>query len=402
MSMLDITLKKYKIGDICTLKSGGTPSRAQSEYYGGEIPWAKIGDLESSSDGFVYETSEMITKEGLKSINNKIFEKGTLLLAIYGSVGKVAFAGTKLSTNQAILGIQAKSQDVLDLKYLKHWLVSIKEKLIHGARGVALKNLSATIVKNLKIPLPPLAEQKKIAAILDAADSLRQKDQQLIDHYTTLSQSLFLEMFGDPVANSMGWEVKRLFEVSMSQLGKMLSKKAKQNINPKKYLRNANVRWRSFDLGNVLKMDFNNREISKFNLLNGDLLVCEGGEVGRCAIWREALTDCYFQKALHRIRVNKDILTPEYLQEYFFWMARLGGLMSSVSEVTFSHLTAEKLKQLKVPMPPISLQKQFASHISIIEQQKQQAQASLEKSEALFNSLLQRAFKGELTARKAA
>lgn len=114
-----------------------------------------------------------------------------------------------------------------------------------------------------------------------------------------------------------------------------------------------------------------------------------GGDVGRCAIWRDNLTDCYFQKALHRVRVDREVLTSEYLQEYFFWMAKLGGLSSSVSEVTFAHLTAEKLKKLKIPLPPIILQKKFAQHIEKIEQQKQQAQASLEKSQALFNSLLQ-------------
>jgi type I restriction enzyme S subunit len=258
-------------------------------------------------------------------------------------------------------------------------------------------------LKSAKIPFPRLlTEQQKIAAILDAADSLRQKDRQLIDHYTALSQSLFLDMFGDPIANKNQWVVKKLSEVSTSQLGKMLSKKAKQNINSKKYLRNANVRWRHFDLQNVLEMDFDDTEIKKFNLSYGDLLVCEGGEVGRCAIWKDNLEDCYFQKALHRVRVNKTILTSEYLQEYFFWMAKLGGLNASVSEVTFSHLTAEKLKELKVPLPPITLQNQFAERIQQTEQQKQQAQASLEKSEALFNSLLQRAFTGELTKHLAA
>lgn len=263
-----------------------------------------------------------------------------------------------------------------------------------GAAGQ--KRISANFLNDYLIPLPPLTEQQKIAAILDAADSLRQKDQQLIDHYTTLSQSLFLEMFGDPLTNQKDWPSKDLSDLSTSQLGKMLSKKAKQNISPRKYLRNANVRWRCFDLSDVYEMDFNKLEIKKFDLNQGDLLVCEGGEVGRCAIWRNNLKDCYFQKALHRVRVNNDFLTPEYLQEYFFWMARLGGLNASISEVTFSHLTAEKLKKLKVPLPPIGLQNQFAERIQAIEAQKQQAQACLEKSNDLFNSLLQKAFKAEL------
>ena len=207
MMLMRTEWKKVRIGDLCNVQSGGTPSRERYGYFDGNVPWAKISDLEKSNDGIVFETEEYITNEGLKSINNRLFSAGTLLLAIYGSVGKVAFAGRDLSTNQAILGIQAKSGSGLDLKYLKHWFVSKKVDLIHGARGVALKNLSATIVKNLEVALPPLLEQQKIAAILDAADSLRQKDRQLVEKYTALSQSLFLEMFGDPVTNHRGFEI---------------------------------------------------------------------------------------------------------------------------------------------------------------------------------------------------
>ena len=260
-----------------------------------------------------------------------------------------------------------------------------------------LMRASPSLVAKIKVPVPPIEEQQKIASILDAADNLRQKDQQLIEKYSALSQSLFLEMFGDPVRNLKKWEVRELATVCTTQLGKMLSGASKKNINPKKYLRNANVRWGSFDLKDMLEMDFDDKDIKKFTLLYGDLLVCEGGDIGRCAIWKNDLDDCFYQKALHRVRVNNGVLIVEYLQSYFYWVSKLGALSSSASEVTFSHLTAEKLKKLKIPIPPIELQNQYAERIQSIEAQKQLALASLEKSAALFNSLLQRAFKGELT-----
>ena len=204
-------------------------------------------------------------------------------------------------------------------------------------------------------------------------------------------------MFGDPVCNMKKWETKKLEDIASSQLGKMLSQAAKKGINAQKYLRNANVRWGYFNLDNMLEMDFTDKEIKKFNLLAGDILVCEGGEVGRSAIWRNDLEDCYFQKALHRVRVNNEMVTPEYLQAYFYWMSKLGGLSSSTSEVTFSHLTAEKLKKLIVPLPPVSLQNEYSSKLSYVEKQKELAQQALLKSDDLFNILLQQAFKGKLT-----
>lgn len=93
------------LGEVAEIRSGGTPSRSKSEYYGGEIPWAKIADIEAS-DGPLTRTEETITDAGLKAIRGRLFPAGTLLFAIYGSIGKMAFAGRDVSTNQAILGIQ--------------------------------------------------------------------------------------------------------------------------------------------------------------------------------------------------------------------------------------------------------------------------------------------------------
>jgi type I restriction enzyme S subunit len=109
--------EKVKLSELCNMNSGGTPRRGTLEYYGGEVPWAKISDIENAIGGEIFTTEEYITHDGLKSIGNKIFPKGTLLLAMYGSVGKTAIAGVDLSTNQAILGIRIKDPTRLNIKY---------------------------------------------------------------------------------------------------------------------------------------------------------------------------------------------------------------------------------------------------------------------------------------------
>ena len=156
-----------QLGDLCDVKSGGTPPRGQYDCFGGAIPWAKISDIEASN-GDIFTTKESITEKGLIAISNRIFPAGTVLLALYGSVGKAAIAGIPLSTNQAILGLQIKDNGILDNRYLLHWLKAKQPDLMSMARGATLKNISAGIVKNLSIPLPPIAQQRRIVESLNA------------------------------------------------------------------------------------------------------------------------------------------------------------------------------------------------------------------------------------------
>ena len=324
-----------------------------------------------------------------------IVKNGDLLIGMDGDFNRELWKGNKALLNQRVCKITA-DKVTLNQKYLYYLLPKELHKIHAVTPVVTVKHLSVKGIKNIQIPLPPLETQKQIVQILATADQLCKDCQQVEQELNALAQSVFLEMFGDPVSNPKGWVIKELSEVSISQLGKMLSKAAKQDINPKKYLRNANIRWGYFDLRNMLEMDFIDKDIKKFNLLYGDLLVCEGGDVGRCAIWKNDLDDCYYQKALHRVRGNPEVLTSEYLQQYFYWMSKLGALLSSTSTVTFSHLTAEKLKRLKIPIPPISQQKKFSSFIEELEKQKQQNKEKSQHFDNLFNSLLQKAFKGEL------
>lgn len=255
-------------------------------------------------------------------------------------------------------------------------------------------------LKELKIPLPPLAEQQKIAAILDAADSVRQKDQQLVERYAALSQSLFLEMFGDPVTNPMGWE-----KMELGSLAKISSGSTPTRDTPENYV--GNIPW--VKTGEVKGADITHTSecISEKALANssckvypsGSLIIAmygQGktrGQVGRLAI--EAATNQACAVIPPSSLINYDFLFSLLKLSY----EDLRGLGRGGNQ---PNLNSGLIKSYSVITPPIALQKQFAERIQLIEAQKQQAQRSLEKSEALFNSLLQRAFTGELTAKIAA
>lgn len=165
------------------------------------------------------------------------------------------------------------------------------------------------------------------------------------------------------------------------------------------YLGNSNVKWFRFDIQNLLEMDFTKKERETFDLQYGDLLVCEGGDIGRCAIWKNQVDDCYFQKALHRVRLGKGF-NAEYLGYVFLLFSKYNGFKNVTSKATIAHLTGEKLKETYVPIPPKKLQNQFTTIVEKVEQLKKGYQNNLEELENLYAALSQKAFKGELDVTK--
>jgi len=206
-------LKVLPLDSFCRTGSGGTPSRSRkSEYYdNGTIPWVKSGEL---ARPVVDSAAEFITESGLNGSSAKYLEPGAILIAMYGAtVGQVSRLGIAAATNQAICHIYP-DKDVCDSGYLFRVLQGAKDRLLARRVGGGQPNISQTIIRKLQIPLPPIGEQKRIARILDAADALRSKRRESVAQLESLLQSTFLDMFGDPVANPMEWEVKKLREIS--------------------------------------------------------------------------------------------------------------------------------------------------------------------------------------------
>lgn len=396
-------MRTVKLKELCLMKSGGTPSRKKPQFYNGSIPWAKISDLESSPDGFVYDTEEHITEDGLASINNRLFTRNTLFLAMYGSVGKTAISRVEMSTNQAILGINIKDQKKLDLYYLQYWFRTIKQKLLNRAVGGTLQNISLTIVKDLEIPLPPLEEQKKIAAILDTADHYRQKTKVLIEKYDQLTQSLFLDMFGDPVANPKGWEIDTLKNCT-NKIGSGATPRGGKEVYKEvgiSFIRSLNIHDNWFKNKDLAFIDDSQAcELDGVNVEANDIMFnITGASVCRCCMVPSSILPARVNQHVAIIRSKKEILNSTFLlhcllsQNVKSHLLAIGGMGGATREA----LTKSDLETFKIIMPPIELQNQFAERVAQIEKQKQQAEASLVKAEELFNSLMQRAFKGELT-----
>jgi len=197
---------------------------------------------------------------------------------------------------------------------------------------------------------------------------MRQQELQKLDEFI---KARFVEMFGDVIHNSKKWQVCLFAEITSSRLGKMLDAKQQTGRNSYPYLANFNVQWFRFNLENLNKMDFDEKDRAEFELREGDLLVCEGGEIGRCAVWHNELQPCFFQKALHRVRCNHQIILPDYLAWWFRYNCDYGGFSALAgAKATIAHLPGAKLKQLQVAVPPMELQEQFAVFVAQTDKSK--------------------------------
>jgi type I restriction enzyme S subunit len=384
-----------KLGEICYISSGGTPSRNKPEYYKGDIPWAKISDIEKAKSGIITETEESISKEGLESIGNRIFPAGTLLFAMYGSIGKVAITGKELTTNQAILGIRPKDANQVYLPFLKVWFERNKQMLINQGRGVALQNLSATIIRNLKIPIPPFPEQIFIANVLAKAENLiaeRKESIRLLDEYL---KCVFLDMFGDPIKNDKKWQIKRLDEIGCLERGRFSPRPRSDpsyfnGIYP--FIQTGDIS-RSANRIKTYTQSLNEKGTLVSKKFNKGIIVIAivGATIGATAVCE---IDVYATDSIIGIDVNKQ-LADNYFLEFLlrFWKP---VLLRIAPEAARANINLGILDKLKVPIPPIALQEKFTSALNKIESIKEEYKRSLQELENLYGSLSQMAFNGTL------
>lgn len=390
-------MKVARIGELAqqirgvTFAKGDTSPTAQD----GFTPVLRAGNID---DGRLTFDDMVYVPESKVKLSQRVQRDDVVIAASSGSlhvVGKAARCDLDFDgTFGAFLKVLRPGPEV-DPQYFAHYFQTPRYRSIISslATGANINNLKNEHLNDLEILLPPIDEQRRIAAILDKADAIRQKRRQAIAHLDTLTQSIFHEMF--QTNESREWPVAQIGEVSDSILGKMLDKKRSDQLPQHPYIRNANVQWFRIDLTDVSSMGFHDSELKKYSLQRGDVLMCEGGEPGRCAIWPSDDSGMKFQKAVHRIRLGDELL-PEYFVRYFKELTQGGGLKDYASTSTISHLTAAKLKTIPISIPPIELQKQFATVANSFHDQAESLTKAISLHDSLFSSLQSRAFRGEL------
>lgn len=184
----------------------------------------------------------------------------------------------------------------------------------------------------------------------------------------------------------MMWERVKLGDVSDSCLGKMLDQR-KNKGTYKPYLANVNVRWGAFDLDNLQEMKFEDDEDERYGIKYGDLIICEGGEPGRCAIWKEQLPNMKIQKALHRLRVNEE-MDYRYVYYWFLLAGKQGALKQYYTGATIMHMPGQKLKEVVIDKPPLDVQRKIGDYLEafddLIENNQKQIKLLEEAAQRLY------------------
>ena len=184
------------------------------------------------------------------------------------------------------------------------------------------------------------------------------------------------------------WSIETVGSLFEMQLGKMLSPKAKMGTDAKPYLGNRHVLWEHVDCTDLEYMDFSVEERAKFKLIVGDLLVCEGGEVGRTAIWHSEMEECYFQKAIHRLRPKDNRILPEYMLAFMKRAAVCGTFVELTAQTSIAHLPQEKFALMRVALPNLDEQLQMIFAWSAAEKDHQHNEAILAKLQKLKFGLM--------------
>lgn len=353
-------------------------------------------DQNTSGDGIPVTRIETISQEKIDyskvgwvkttdDIDRFQIEKHDILLSHINSLKHIGKTAIKEDDRRLYHGMNLLRLKVCKSSFypvyihnLLSWEVVREEMRRKAKQAINQASLNVQDIKSLTYALPPLPEQQKIATILSSVDDVIEKTRAQIDKLKDLKTGMMQELLTKGIGHAefkssdvgqipKSWAcelVSSLFEI---QLGKMLSQAAKVGASPMPYLGNKDVQWGKINVTDLQTMDFSEREREKFLLKPRDLLMCEGGEVGRSAIWEGELKECYYQKAIHRLRPIDDAYEPRLLLEYMRYAKGQNLLADFISQTSIAHLTREKLSAIPIPVPPVAEQKKIVDIITSID-----------------------------------
>ena len=272
----------------------------------------------------------------------------------------------------------------------------------NGAVGINLPRLSPKFLASFEIPLPPVEDQRRIAAILDAADVLRVKRLQAIAKFDSLTQAVFIDMFGDPVTNPLEWRDDQvLADIADVRSGITKGRKTgSARLTSVPYLAVVNVQDGHIRLDPIKSIDATAAEIEKYAVHRGDILLTEGGDpdkLGRGAVWHGQVEPCIHQNHVFRVRLVADSMTPEFLSHLLASQRGKRYFLSMAKQTTgIASINMTQLRAFPLLEPPRAAQDEFLNRISSVRAASTPADRSAKHLDALFGSLQQRAFRGEL------
>jgi type I restriction enzyme, S subunit len=381
-------VKFVALGEVVEIKGGGTPSKDVADYWDGDIPWASVKDFKGMT---LSSTVDRISASGVRNSATQIIPAGNIIVPTRMAVGKAAVNTIDMAINQDLKAILPGPK--VQVRYLLYALLANAKLLEDQATGATVKGIKLDALRTLQIPLPPLEEQKRIAAILDQAGALRRLRARVLDRLNALGQAIFHEMFGDPRTNPMGWATSRLE-----------------------------------DLGELERGVSKHRPRNDPALLGGYHALIQTGDVARAGDYIRSFTSTYSDLGLKQSRkwpkgtlcitiaaniadtaiLGFDACFPDSVVGFnsgseamnFFvhrWFATVKSHLEQIAPtVAQKNINLAILRELPVIQPDLRLVEEFFRREAALHHQKKMAEIASSDLNTLFTSLQHRAFRGEL------
>lgn len=375
-----------KLGDVVDIKGGGTPSKSNPEFWDGDIPWASVKDFKSSS---LKETADYITKLGVEKSATNVIPAGNVIVPTRMALGKVAINEVDMAINQDLKALLVNDEKTLSKLYLMRFLESKAAFIDEQGKGATVKGITLDVLRKLEIPLPPLPEQKRIAAILDKADAIRRKRQQAIQLADDFLRAVFLDMFGDPVTNPKGWAIHKMSDVIDFKGGSQPPKETFEYEEKEGYIRLVQIR------------DF---RTDKFKTYIPESLAKRRFEIDDVMIGRYGPPVFQILRGLsgsYNVALMKAAPKEGVTKDFVYRLLQLPAYQDAVisnSERTAGQtgVNLDLLNSLDVPLPPLDIQILMSERVGKVEELASKLKLDLHDAESLFSSLSQKAFRGEL------
>ena len=400
-----------KLGEICNVVRGGSPRPAGSDvYYNGNIPFLKVADLTRSNNMYVDSYQYTIKEAGL--IKTRLVKTGTLLLTNSGAtLGVPKISKIAATINDGIAAFLDLDKRLL--VYLYWFLESQTQNIRNINQGAAQPNLNTDIIKDFLIPIPPLSEQKRIVQKIEESFILIdqiEKNKFSLSQFIKQSKSkvldlairgklvpqdpkdepasVLLEKIGNeqktkkptadishyPFEVPEGWVWCRLKNIAQHNTGKTLDKN-RNTGTLQEYITTSNLYWGYFDFTELRKMPIEDSELGRCTATIGDLLICEGGDAGRSAVWKSEQSIC-FQNHIHRVRPFANIST-DFLYYFMQYIYLNGEIKQYLKGVGIQSLSGNALSSISIPLPPLPEQHRIVQKIETIFQTLDKIQNNL-------------------------
>lgn len=385
-------MEYVKIKEVAEVVSGSTPKTNIDEYWNGEYNWITPKEI-TEDNKYIYNTERTLSIDGIKSCALKELKVNTVLLTSRAPIGKVALVGKTMYCNQGFKNLVCNEQ-VINPEYMYYWLKSHNNYLNSLGRGATFKEISKKIVEEIEIPLQDLDTQNKIVKILDKAQELIDKRKEQMELLDELIQSKFVELFGDPVVNPKGWEKEKLSRKCNIITGNTPSRKVADYYgNYIEWIKSDNITNSNVYLSKAKEyLSEEGAKVGRIIAKNNILMTCIAGSkkcIGNVAINNR---DVAFNQQINGIEVLKNNV---YFMFHQFLLSQ-DYIQSTINMSLKGILSKGQLSELEFIFPPITLQEEFADFVEKVNDIKIVLNKSLEQLNNNFDSLINRAFKGEL------